>query len=166
MKLGHLLQNVALDPNDPRNVDLLDYVRTQQVIHFPHASARIFRLGSPRETSLTAITRASQKRAKFLKDRWEALGAIKGGWCSKTKLKSAVTPLSVRNILNEEAYAGGLSALQSLSKPRGGDESEKDASILRMGKNIGLIQGMIPQVDMGCFQKLACGSFKVLGPHF
>ncbi|GMH34202.1 hypothetical protein BSKO_02036 [Bryopsis sp. KO-2023] len=144
LKVGHLLQTVGLDPNDPRNEPLLELLKARKAAQCGLTNERVFRLDPPAEVKFQLKTRAPIKRAKFLRGRWAACGAIKEGWVPKPDVASTITPLSVRDTMNEKAYSQGLHMLEGLLKStEDQDGQQEDQWQKRQSTSLTLARGAL-----------------------
>lgn len=110
----NLLQNIGLDPNDPRNDALLELMKSRNAETSAFSIGKVYRIGPSISTQLQPETHAIGKRARFLQKRWLALCSLNTGWTAAVTIKFPSTPLSLRDIYSVGRFNESYQMLDGL----------------------------------------------------
>ncbi|GBF93799.1 hypothetical protein Rsub_06131 [Raphidocelis subcapitata] len=114
VRAAEWLRSQVVDPNDPRNAELLELLRAREAAAGAagQASSDLFRLGLLPDL-LLAFDRLFDQRVAFLRRRWEA-GAYREGDVADGGAPCLVAPLSASDVRDQQdAFLGALARLEA-----------------------------------------------------
>lgn len=134
------LHNIGFDPNDPRNDELLELLKSRNAEQSGLRSGKMYRFEPSLSIQLQPGTRAPAKRAKFLQQRWLTSRNSKLGWVAELSATNAWTaPLSVREVYGTRRNSSSRKTPEGLTEK--GNPPKQNNSGVDQSVKLGLISG-------------------------